>query len=126
MALGSSPTLKTLNLSSNRITEEGAKHIASMLVDPGCRLRSLFLSGRLDTTKQLEAAEDDEDDEEEEGNDAKVREIANPNRASSGGHLRKVLRAGGLPPQQPCHLPASARARKARYSRCAVYLVGRG
>ncbi|GMI39560.1 hypothetical protein TeGR_g9383 [Tetraparma gracilis] len=71
VALGSSPTLKTLNLSSNRITEEGAKHIASMLVDPGCRLRSLFLSGRLDTTKQLEAAEDDEDDEEEEGNDAK-------------------------------------------------------
>jgi Ran GTPase-activating protein (RanGAP) involved in mRNA processing and transport len=65
VALGSSPTLKTLNLSSNRITEEGAKHIASMLVDPGCRLRSLFLSGRLDTTKQLEAASGDLDDDEQ-------------------------------------------------------------
>ena len=71
-ALGSSPTLKTLNLSSNKITEEGAKYLAMMLVDPGCRLRSLFLSGMMETTKQLDTKEicddgEDEDDEQEMG-----------------------------------------------------------
>ena len=38
--------------------------MASMLVDPGCRLRNLFLSGALDTTKQLER-ENPSDDEDE-------------------------------------------------------------
>ncbi|GMI18093.1 hypothetical protein TrLO_g1216 [Triparma laevis f. longispina] len=65
-ALGSSPTLKTLNLSSNKITEDGAKYLAAMLVDPGCRLRNLFLSGALETTKQLDKNKDEEEEEEEE------------------------------------------------------------
>ena len=63
-SLGGSPTLKTLNLSSNRVTEDGAKYLASMLVNPGCRLRNLFLSGALDTTKQLEKGNLSEDEEE--------------------------------------------------------------
>ena len=69
-SLGGSPTLKTLNLSSNRITEDGARYLASMLVDPGCRLRNLFLSGALDTTKQLdkENPSDDEDDDVDDSN----------------------------------------------------------
>jgi len=50
-------------VSSNRVTEDGAKFIASMLADPGCRLRNLFISGPLETTKDLERQRKMEEEE---------------------------------------------------------------